>query len=157
MLNKGDSKMKKRIKLRDLTPEQWDNFIKKDCLKNMANMDCDNCIFRHINCSYSGVIDSWINHKNLYSKKFLNQAIETEIEVPDILDEKEKEYLSAVIKPFKNRISNISKYKRISDSFEYIVIGLKDAEGFILPRFQENTMYKGMELNKEYSLEELGL
>ncbi len=156
--------MKKRIKLRDLTAEQWDNFVKKDCLKNMANMDCDNCIFRHINCSYSGVIDSWINHKDLYSKKFLNQAIETEIEVPDILDEKEKEYLLNIIEPFRDRVISIRKCVETFDKKLYfrIEIKLKSKVGIIgyefisLPYFK-NIMYKYMPPYHDYTLEELGL
>ena len=32
-----------------------------------------------------------------------------------------------------------------------------NSEGIDLPSFWKETMYKGMELNKEYTLEELGL
>lgn len=71
----------------------------------------------------------------------------------EILDEKEKEYLSAVIKPFRDRIEFIAKRRRFDD---YICIGLND-EAISLPYFDKGTMYKGMELDKKYTLKELGL
>lgn len=73
-----------------------------------------------------------------------------------ILDDKEKEYLSAVIKPFK--IDGIEKKQ--SDIDEYICIYvIKEyyIDVITLPYFKKGTRYKGMELNKEYTLEELGL
>lgn len=71
----------------------------------------------------------------------------------EILDEEEKEYLSAVIKPFKDRIEYI---KKVEDIGEYIAIYLKN-ERLPFPYFDKGTMYKGMELNKKYTLKELGL
>lgn len=71
----------------------------------------------------------------------------------EILDEEEKEYLSAVIRPFKDRIEFIAKRRMFDD---YICIGLND-EAISLPYFKKGTMYKGMELYKEYTLKELGL
>lgn len=76
-----------------------------------------------------------------------------------ILDEVEKEYLSAVIKPFRKKVKHIVKINLFSspeEQFIRIVIGNLD---FInLPNFNKNTgMYKGMEADKLYSLEELGL
>ena len=62
----------------------------------------------------------------------------------EILDEKEKEYLSAVIRPFKDRIEFIAKRKMFDEAIS-------------LPYFKKGTMYKGMELYKEYTLKELGL
>lgn len=76
----------------------------------------------------------------------------------EILDEEEKKYLSAVIKPFKNRVEYI--IKRLSSrnsTAEYIVIKLINDDYITLPYFDKRTMYKGMELGKEYTLKELGL
>ena len=87
-----------------------------------------------------------------------------------ILDDVEKEYLSNVIKPFRNRILYIAKSETVKTYdnpnpkiYECIYIMYKDSTkkrnpyymGF--PHFEKGTMYKGMELNKEYTLEELGL
>lgn len=75
------------------------------------------------------------------------------IQEKEILDEKEKEYLSAVIKPFRDRIEYI---KKVKDIREYIAIYLKN-ERLNFPYFDKGTMYKGMELDKKYTLKELGL
>lgn len=76
-----------------------------------------------------------------------------------ILEEDERNYLSNVIRPFKENVCTVYKRKFYSYSgltYEYIVVKLRnDKWGF--PKFVEGTMYKGMEVNKEYSLEELGL
>lgn len=74
-----------------------------------------------------------------------------------ILDEKEKEYLSYIIRPFRSEI--ISIYKQRSDSHrnEWININFKNDIEMVFPSFRSGTMYKGMELDKKYTLEELGL
>lgn len=71
----------------------------------------------------------------------------------EILDEEEKEYLSAVIRPFKDRVDYIEKVENI---LEYIAIDLNN-ERLSFPFFDKGTMYKGMESNKKYTLKELGL
>ena len=76
------------------------------------------------------------------------------IKKEEILDDIEKEYLSAVIKPFRDRVRCIEK--KISGGREYIRINVK-GEWLLFPYFIKGTMYRGMERNKEYSLEELGL
>ena len=85
-----------------------------------------------------------------------NAWLEQEYE-PKSFDEKEKAYLSAVIKPFRERIKYIRKINHSSvnkDQFLCIVL-VNDRCG--LPNFKKGTMYKGMELDKAYTLEELGL
>ena len=76
-----------------------------------------------------------------------------------ILDDVEREYLSAVIKPFRNKVKNIVKISEIGKSKEqYIRIVLGELDFMNFPNFNKNTgMYKGMEADKLYSLEELGL
>ena len=76
-----------------------------------------------------------------------------------ILDDVEREYLSAVIKPFRNKVKNIVKISGIGKSKEqYIRIILGELDFMNFPNFNKNTgMYKGMEADRLYSLEELGL
>lgn len=82
-------------------------------------------------------------------------------EVKDILDSGEKEYLSNVIKPFKHKVKEIRKNEicnsEDNQKEEYITIYIKNDFAINLPNFEKNTMYKNMEINKEYTLEELGL
>lgn len=76
----------------------------------------------------------------------------------EILDETEKRYLASVIKPFKNKIETIEKTIKIGDSsLCYLIMLLKNNDMANLPNFKKNSMYKGMEVNKKYSLKELGL
>lgn len=79
-----------------------------------------------------------------------------------ILDEKEKEYLSAVIKPFKKKkqVKYIRKCRKFSGPKEYISIAYVDSTGdnvLNFPDFKANKMYQGMKSDKLYKLEELGL
>nr|DAS65693.1 MAG TPA: hypothetical protein [Bacteriophage sp.] len=77
---------------------------------------------------------------------------------PAILTDKEEAYLSAVIKPFRKDVEWIEKIKRYDGENEFIHITVKRNEDCCkLPTFKKGTMYKGMEANKVYTLEELGL
>ena len=78
------------------------------------------------------------------------------IKIPKpILDDKEKEYLSAVIKPFRDKVISISK--KSANYGEFIDIVIDDEEDIYLPYFKSGKMYQGMRVNREYTLEELGL
>lgn len=72
----------------------------------------------------------------------------------EILDEEEKEYLSAVIRPFRDRVEYI---KKINNDREYIQVLLEDGDELTFPCFEKGTMYEGMEADKKYTLKELGL
>ena len=77
-----------------------------------------------------------------------------------ILDKEEKEYLEAMLRPFRNRSVTIRKVRTQpymkKELKEFLFIALKD-DDILLPSFRENTMYKGMEAGKRYTLAELGL
>ena len=64
----------KKKKLRDLTGEEWDRWLKKNC----GNCNCDKCVFDRASCEASYSDRSWINNKDIYSEKFLNQELEVE-------------------------------------------------------------------------------
>ena len=82
---------------------------------------------------------------------------ETIYEAPkQILDKEEKKYLENVIRPFRDKVKHIKKLQ-IYESLQHIQIIITIFDCVNLPYFKENTMYKGMELDKEYTLEELGL
>ena len=74
-----------------------------------------------------------------------------------LLDKKEKEYLAYVIKPFKDKIEYLYKKSHLDNKNEWIAIKMKDDESVHFPSFKKDSMYKGMELERNYSLEELGL
>ena len=72
-----------------------------------------------------------------------------------ILDEKEREYLSAVIRPWRNRVSSITKF-RIDPRGFFLGIRIEDSDASWLPYFKGG-MYEGMEDDREYTLKELNL
>lgn len=74
-----------------------------------------------------------------------------------ILDDVEKEYLSAVIKPFRKKISYIRKSKDPRKGKNYIKIEFCDGDSMFFPNLSNDEMYKGMKLDRKYTLEELGL
>ena len=77
----------------------------------------------------------------------------------EILDKVEKKYLGAVIRPYN--VDYIKKGESITEEFEFLVIRVNGelmcGETIMLPYFPKGTMYQGMEVGKEYSLQELGL
>lgn len=82
---------------------------------------------------------------------------ETVFEREEVLDETEKKYLAEVIRPFRKRIQFIQKKKEITEINPYIRIVCEDNDKLVFPYITDNSMYKGMEVNKKYTLKELGL
>lgn len=84
------------------------------------------------------------------------QIVEKEEE---ILNQEEREYLRAIVKPFRKKYHTyITKQKAyVGDDTERVHIYFETYTDINLPFFKKGTMYKGMELNKYYSLEELEL
>ena len=139
-------------KIRDITEEEFETWKNYNC--KTYDLHCTGCPFRASGCGFVSGKYSWYIHKEMYSDRFLDQEIE--IGVPEILDDAEKEYLSAVIKPFKKRVDYIMKSSNSCCDKEYIFIRLDD-DFLSLPFFKVGTMYQGMELERAYTLKELGL
>ena len=75
-----------------------------------------------------------------------------------ILDDVEKRYLKNVLRPFKDRIIYVKKLQSTAcRKIAYLYVAVKDDSYMMFPRFNKNTMYKNMKINKEYTLEELGI
>ena len=149
--------MKITKKLRDVTKEEFKKWIENNCKKCET---CEDCIFVAVDC-FGTSKTNWTMHKEIFNDSFLNQTIE--IEMPEILDKKEKEYLSAVIKPFRDKVTNIKKEFWATPKRKYIVIEYREDKGdrilvsLCFPDLPNDEMYKGMEDNRPYTLEELGL
>lgn len=76
----------------------------------------------------------------------------------EVLDEVEKRYLRGVIRPFRDKVKTIKKGTLNINDEQYISINFENtANNFALPNFKKGTMYKGMGVDKKYTLEELGL
>lgn len=78
---------------------------------------------------------------------------------PEILDEAEKRYLRNVIRPFKDKVKYVKKIV-FFDGNTKISIRIEENNKIWyieFPPFEKDRMYKGMEEDKEYTLEDLGL
>lgn len=80
----------------------------------------------------------------------------TKLPKPVLADE-EKEYLSYVIKPFRNKVECFYKYTWGNGDSEAIFAVCAGYGYLDFPAFEKNAMYKGMESNKKYTLDDLGL
>lgn len=67
-----ERKETRKIKLKDLTMEEYRKWLKKNC----KSINCRDCPFRLVRCI--DTMEGWISNKDLYSEKFLNQEIEIE-------------------------------------------------------------------------------
>ena len=124
----------------------------KDNILNAAQADITCCV---IDLFHNGVCpDNCKDCKKAAMKWILSECKE------QILNDAERKYLSNALKPFKKEISTIAKYsftENYSEKREYIIVRFNDRHGWSFPSFKANTMYKGMDVYKEYTPEELGL
>ena len=132
--------------------EKYKNFVLKNL--NWCKMESD---LRKLGCK--PIIDCAHTLCEDCKESFFKWLLE-EYKEP-VLDDKEREYLSAVIKPYKNKVTGIVKVNDVYEpNSQYIRIIVKshvEIENINLPWFERNTMYKGMKANKKYTVEELGL
>lgn len=101
-----------------------------------------------------GLVDCEDCYRNDLLISLLNGTYE--IEQP-ILDEVERCYLEGVLRPFKDEVDYIEKQPYSGTEEEFIHFYIRNDYNFIFPNFKKQTMYKGMELYKPYTLGELGL
>lgn len=155
-----------KLELKQIIKVLADNF--KDIVWSNGNKLTQLPIIARHNDGYLLIIDK---------KLYLSDACETdkclllsfsqfnnliaELNVKPILDEVEKKYLWNIVKPFKDRVAGI--IKRSYCNYEHIRIKgrsiFDDYNYFIteLPDFKKGSMYKNMEIDREYTLKELGL
>ena len=76
------------------------------------------------------------------------------VKLPLALTKEEKDYLSEVVKPFRDKIEYIKRLT--SDSWDSIQM-ITDKGVTAVLFFETDTRYKNMEPDREYTLQELGL
>ena len=147
----GDKvKIRKDVTLEEIAKDHF-NGCQMDTMKFLLNASFDS--FERTFIVKEILSDGCVRLNNSF---WVNVVVLDKVE--GILDDKEKEYLKKVIEPFRNRI----KYINLEISFDeygavYIVVHLENNDSMILPNFKKGTMYKNMEVNREYTLKELGL
>lgn len=147
-----ENKMKDVAKLLDLELEE--EF-------RVKNFHCKFKISKDGLKFWSDDIGQWDNSHWLSWLQDLLTGEREIIKIPsEILNEEEREYLSAVTKPFRDRKVVIKKYEYPQNECIQMSVEYYDKTGgqtVTLPIFKKGTMYKGLESNKCYTLEELGL
>ena len=110
----------------------------------------------------SGLVFKAKDNKNWQTTNKLHCLLNGNCEIvklpKPILDNIEKKYLSSLIKPFRAQVVSITKIQ--GNYGEFISITIDEADGtndIDLPWFKPDGMYKGMKIDKRYTLEELGL
>lgn len=114
-------------------------------------------------CIYSALIDfaEEKSHKVMETTKELLDWFCEEYDEPTLTDV-ERDYLSAIMKPFlkKDLEIYVTKFEATDfnskENVEFLEICI-DEEAFSLPNFKPNTMYKGMKEGKPYYANELGI
>ena len=123
-----------------------------------------------VNISYGfkltmeGLQCKWKNSSKWNSSRLLEDFITGRYQISKninpTLDPAEKRYLTNIIKPFKDQVIAIAKRSANYGEFIDIMIDegeLGDCSNIYLPYFKPESMYKGMKVNREYTLEQLGI
>lgn len=81
---------------------------------------------------------------------------------PKVLSDKERGYLTAVLKPFHDKVKYVEKLtESVSDkdwsNKEYLFVAFSGRGMIDTPDFEAGEMYSGMERGRKYTLEELGI
>lgn len=118
-------------------------------MEDFSNLSFNLCDFREDltntkGCEYDIVKIYSAKYKTVFSKE-------------EILDKAEKKYLANVIRPFKNRVEYIYKQQSCANKKQEFIGIILEKDALKLPYFTAGTMYKGMEIDRNYTLEELGL
>ena len=111
------------------------------------------------NLEYLSSYDHWFSISSTLNELLNGEYKVVKIPKP-VLDDVEKKYLSYVIKPFRNSVKYFYKYPCANGDYEAIATVMKGRDYYdslSFPKFKKGSMYKGMELTKQYSIEELGL
>ena len=133
-------------------------------MKNKEKYNLNKLVIKVAETQCTHTIEALYENKIIYKRSYLVDNgfekitdffnwLEQEYK-PPILDDVEKAYLSAVIKPFREKVGYVKKID--CGKREFLKIYLED-DSIPFPFFTKGTMYKGMEADKEYTLEELGL
>lgn len=110
----------------------------------------------NLNCYINKLINVVDNSFDIIKVERRPERLETVFECKEeILNKAEKEYLSGVIRPFRDEVKGIIKEKL--DDKNWISIDFKDDTCMDFPNLKKKDDYKGMEVGKLYSLEELEL
>lgn len=132
--------------------------------KMVKGVTCSTCPFENNGCNAVRCLKSPQDILEDFNERYddLVKVLKT---LEERLDKGEKDYLTAVLKPYKRfeKTLFVAKRERLwRDNKEYLVIKAEDENGdndldFVFPDFKKGTKYAGLEPNKKYTLKELGI
>ena len=136
-----------------ISREEFDNFMKK------AERYCNRGIFIRTHTLFN-LFDLAKDLLKVDNNALYQLMKEIDEYNEPILTDSERDYLKAVIKPFKDKVNYIMK---VENEEEYLMIGVNsitdyiDIETISLPYFTKGSKYVNMEWNRKYTLKELSL
>lgn len=99
-------------------------------------------------------IGGWNKIAKKHNKRLLK---EENLKKEHLLDKAERKYLRNFLAPFRNEVEGIELENRFGQ-IEYVVLAIHTYNDWIyLPSFKKGEMYAKLEINREYTLEELRL
>lgn len=88
-----------------------------------------------------------------FGKEYLDESITY---TDTILTNKEREYLSTVLKPWKGERIYVHKYNAVTDEYNYLFLQVGDGT-MSLPKFKADKYYTKLEMKIGYTPEDLEL
>ena len=99
-------------------------------------------------------VGGWNKIAKKHNKRLLK---EENIKKEHLLDKAERKYLRNLLAPFRNEVEGIELENRF-EQIEYVSLAIHTYNDWIyLPSFKKGEMYAKLEINREYTLEELRL
>lgn len=139
----------------------WDNhcifsvYLEKNAFWKISHVDDDDMVIYTTG-------DNW-NPKVVTGHQYQQMTIQHNSQLiaeMSPLDDVERKYLKAVIKPFRDRVTGVIKVYNSSGDKAYISIRLGRTmfdDRVNLPYFEQDSMYRKMDSGRMYTVEELGL
>ena len=99
-------------------------------------------------------IGGWNKIAKKHNKRLFKEG---NLKKEHLLDKAERKYLRNFLAPFRNEVEGIVLEERI-ESMDYVALAIHTYDDWIyLPSFKKGKMYAKLEINREYTLEELRL
>lgn len=151
--------MKIKKKLKNLTCEEFSKWKYQNCRYfNANNLTCSSCLFNKIICNSSD--GCWVDNKELYSDKFLDQEIEIETNIK--ISYEEKVLLKNLDKKYKwiarDKDNDLCIFE--SKPYKYVLLWLSDKDkehGHYLQFSQYNHLFNFIKWSdiEAYSIKDL--
>lgn len=99
-------------------------------------------------------IGGWNKIAKKHNKRLFKEG---NLKKEHLLDKAERKYLRNLLAPFRHEVEGIALEYRL-EQIEYVALGIHTYDDWIyLPPFKKGKMYEKLEINREYTLEELHL